>query len=229
MAAEHGITIAPSILRADFGRLAEQVREAEAAGADAIHIDVMDGHFVPPITIGPMVVEAVRRATTLPLDVHLMIERPDLLIEAFRTAGASNLTIHVEATPHPHRVLQEIRAAGLSAGIGLNPGTPVSAIEELLSGVDTVLVMSVNPGWGGQPFIPSTVEKMRRIRELLDEGGLAAVLEVDGGVSRETAGACVTAGARMLVAGNAVYGAPAGVGAGMAQIRAAIAAAMGRA
>ena len=229
MAAKHGITIAPSILRADFGRLAEQVREAEAAGADAIHIDVMDGHFVPPITIGPMVVEAVRRATTLPLDVHLMIERPDLLIEAFRTAGASNLTIHVEATPHPHRVLQEIRAAGLSAGIGLNPGTPVSAIEELLSGVDTVLVMSVNPGWGGQPFIPSTVEKMRRIRELLDEGGLAAVLEVDGGVSRETAGACVTAGARMLVAGNAVYGAPAGVGAGMAQIRAAIAAAMGRA
>lgn len=229
MAVEHGITIAPSILSADFGRLAEQVQEAEAAGADAIHIDVMDGHFVPPITMGPMVVEAVRRATTLPLDVHLMIERPELLIDAFRKAGATNLTIHVEATPHPHRVLAEIRAAGLSAGIGLNPGTPVSAIEELLGGVDVVLVMSVNPGWGGQPFIPSTIEKMRRIRELLDEAGLAATLEVDGGVSRETAGACVAAGARMLVAGNAVYGAPAGVAAGMAQLRAAIAAAMRRA
>ena len=226
MAAEYGITIAPSILSADLGRLAEQVREAEAAGADAIHIDVMDGHFVPPITMGPMVMEAVRRATTLPLDVHLMIERPELLIEAFRTAGATNLTIHVEATPHPHRVLHEIRAAGLTAGIGLNPGTPVTAIEELLGGVDVVLVMSVNPGWGGQPFIPATIEKMRRIRELLDEAGLAAVLEVDGGVSGETAGTCVAAGARMLVAGNAVYGAPAGVGAGMAQLRAAIAAAL---
>ncbi len=221
--AEHGVKLVPSILSADFGRLAEQVREAEAAGADAIHIDVMDGHFVPPITMGPLVVEAVRRATSLPLDVHLMIERPDRQIEPLRQAGASHLTIHVEATPHPHRVLAQIREAGLSAGIGLNPGTPVAAIEELLAAVDLVLVMAVNPGWGGQSFIPAALPKIRRVRELLDAAGHAAKIEVDGGVSAATAGGCVAAGARMLVAGSAIFAAPDGIAAATARIRTAVA------
>ncbi len=227
--AAHDVKLAPSILSADFGRLAEQVREAEAAGADAIHIDVMDGHFVPPITMGPLVVEAVRRATALPLDVHLMIEHPDRQIDPLREAGATNLTIHVEATPHPHRVLGQIRDAGLSAGIGLNPGTPAAAVGELLSEVDIVLVMAVNPGWGGQSFIASALPKVRRLRELLDEAGLAAEIEVDGGVSAKTAAGCVAAGARILVAGSAIFAAPDGIAAATARLRAAVAEALRRA
>lgn len=219
---EHGVRIAPSILSADFARLGDQIREVEAAGADLIHIDVMDGRFVPPITMGPLVVQAVRSVTSLPLDIHMMVEHPDRQIEAFRDAGANHMTIHVEATPHPHRVLGQIRDAGLSAGIGLNPGTPIAAVEELLAEVDVVLVMSVNPGWGGQPFIPATVDKMRRLRELLDARSLRAEIEVDGGISDTTAGSCVAAGARILVAGSAIYGAPDGIGAATGRIRAAI-------
>lgn len=225
--AANNVRLAPSILSADFARLGEQVREAEAAGADLIHIDVMDGRFVPPITMGPLVAAAVRRATSLPLDIHMMTGHPERHIDAFREAGANHMTVHVEATPHPHHVLAQIRAAGLTAGIGLNPGTAVAAVEELLSDVDIVLVMSVNPGWGGQQFIRATVDKMRRLREMLDAGSHAAEIEVDGGVSATTAGLCVAAGARILVAGSAIYDAPEGIGAATARIREAIANASG--
>jgi ribulose-phosphate 3-epimerase len=203
------LLIAPSILSADFGRLAEEVKALEAAGADWVHVDVMDGRFVPNITIGPLVVEAVRRATKLPLDVHLMIVEPEKYIGDFAKAGATTITVHQETCPHLHRTLQQIRAAGARPSVVLNPSTPLVTIEEVLGEVDQVLLMSVNPGFGGQAFIPATVEKVRRLRAMLDERGLAKVdIEVDGGINPETAKAVVTAGANVLVAGNAIFKAP---------------------
>jgi ribulose-phosphate 3-epimerase len=199
------VKIAPSFLTADFSRLGEEVRAAEAAGADYLHMDVMDGRFVPPITFGPLVVAAVRRLSGLPLDVHLMIVEPERHLEAFAKAGASIISVHVEVCPHLHRVLQQIRDLGCRPGVCINPATPPSAIDEVLGDVDQVMVMGVNPGWGGQAFIPSTLDKMRRLRATLDERGLAADLEVDGGVSVATAPRCVGAGARVLVAGSAVF------------------------
>ncbi len=201
--------IAPSILSADFGRLAEEVKAIEAAGADCVHIDVMDGRFVPNITIGPLVVAAVRRATTLPLDVHLMIVEPEKYIADFAKAGASILTVHQETSPHLHRTLQQIRGAGMRPSVVLNPSTPLSAIEEVLEDVDQVLLMSVNPGFGGQAFIPQTVDKVRRLRAMLDARGLQRVdIEVDGGINPETAKRVVEAGANVLVAGNAIFTTP---------------------
>jgi ribulose-phosphate 3-epimerase len=200
------VKIAPSILSADFGRLAEEVKAVEAAGADYIHVDVMDGRFVPNITIGPLVVAAVKKATTLPLDVHLMIVEPEKYLEDFIKAGASILTVHAETCPHLHRTLQQIRALGAKPSVVVNPSTPLSAIEEVLGEVNQVLLMSVNPGFGGQAFIPATVEKVRRLRAMLDAKGLNDVeIEVDGGISPETAKQVVAAGAEVLVAGHAVF------------------------
>lgn len=199
------VIIAPSILTADFLRLGEQLREAEAAGAGYLHLDVMDGHFVPPITFGELVVEAIRRMTSLPLDIHLMVDQPERHVEAFARAGGDILNIHVEATRHPHRALQTIRNLGKRAGVCLNPGTPVSAIEELLPKTDQVMVMAVNPGWGGQSFIPAALDKVRAVRAMLEARGLDADIEIDGGVKPGNAAACVAAGARVLVAGSAVF------------------------
>jgi ribulose-phosphate 3-epimerase len=200
-----GVKIAPSILNADFGHLAEAVQRAEAGGADWIHVDVMDGLFVPNLTLGPMVIEAIRRATRLPLDVHLMIEDPRRYLDRFREAGADWLTIHVEADRHPHRTLAAIRELGARAGLALNPGTPLSAAEELLDGLDLLLVMSVNPGFGGQPFIRGALDKLRRARALLDSRQSSCELEVDGGVKLDNAAEVVHAGASVLVAGSFVY------------------------
>jgi ribulose-phosphate 3-epimerase len=213
------VKIAPSLLTADFARLGEQLREAEAAGADYIHLDIMDGHFVPPITFGPLVVAAARRATSLPLDVHLMVERPERQLQAFAEAGASILSVHVEACPHLHRTLQQIKELGCRAGVCLNPGTPPSALEEVLGEVDQVMVMGVNPGWGGQEFIPSTLDKLRRVRAMLDELSLTADIEVDGGVKIENVVSCVEAGARVLVAGSAVFNDRASVAESMRALR----------
>jgi len=213
------IKIAPSFLTADFSRLGEEVRVAEAAGADYLHLDVMDGHFVTPITFGSLVVAAVRRLTTLPLDVHLMVERPERHLEAFAEAGASILSVHVEVCPHLHGVLQQIRNLGCRAGVCLNPATPSSAVEEVLGDVDQVMVMGVNPGWGAQAFIPSTLTKMRQLRAMLDERALAAEVEVDGGVNVETAPRCVEAGARVLVAGSVLFNDRASVAENMAALR----------
>ena len=200
------VKIAPSILSADFGRLAEEVRAAEAAGADLIHVDVMDGRFVPNITIGPLVVEAVKKATTLPLDVHLMIVEPERYVQDFVKAGADILTVHQETSPHLHRTLQQIRAAGAKPAVALNPSTPLVTIEEILPEVAQVLLMSVNPGFGGQSFIASTVDKVRRLRHLLHARSLGHVdIEIDGGINAETAKLVVAAGATVLVAGNAVF------------------------
>jgi len=200
------IQIAPSILSADFGRLSDEVKAAEAAGADLIHVDVMDGRFVPNITIGPLVVEAVRRATSLPLDVHLMIVEPERFISDFVKAGASIVSVHQETCPHLHRTLQQIRAAGAKPSVVLNPSTPLGAIEEILPEVEQVLLMSVNPGFGGQSFIGATVDKVRRLRRLLDERSLGRVdIELDGGINPETAKQVVAAGATVLVAGNSVF------------------------
>jgi ribulose-phosphate 3-epimerase len=214
----NGIKLAPSVLAADYARLGEQVREAAAAGADYIHVDVMDGRFVPNITVGPLVVEALRRATGLPLDVHLMIAEPERHIEAFAQAGASILTVHPEAGPHVHRLVQMIKGLGVKAGVSLNPASPLALIEEVLADVDLVLLMTVNPGWGGQPFLSSVLPKIRRLRRMLDEQGLAAELEVDGGITAETAPLVVEAGARVLVAGTAVFRQAEGVAAAMARI-----------
>jgi len=214
----NGIKLAPSVLAADYARLGEQAREAAAAGADYIHVDVMDGRFVPNITVGPPVVEALRRATDLPLDVHLMIEEPERHIEAFAQAGASILTVHPEAGPHVHRLVQMIKGLGVRSGVSLNPASPLCLIEEVLADVDLVLLMTVNPGWGGQPFLHSVLPKIRRLRRMLDEQGLAAELEVDGGITAETAPLVVEAGARVLVAGTAVFRQTEGVAAAMARI-----------
>ena len=206
------VKIAPSILSADFGRLAEQVAEAAEAGADWIHVDVMDGHFVPNITIGPAVTAAVRAATDLPVDVHLMIERPELYLEAFADAGADYLTVHFEACTHLHRVVERIRMLDVRPGVTLNPATPAEAIAEIVPYVDLALVMSVNPGFGGQSYIPSSTAKIARLRAMLDERGpRGAELEVDGGVDRGTAGAAAGAGATVLVAGSAVFRHPGGI------------------
>jgi ribulose-phosphate 3-epimerase len=202
------VKIAPSILSADFGRLGDEVKAITAAGADLVHVDVMDGRFVPNITIGPLVVEAVKRATTLPLDVHLMIVEPEKYVADFVKAGADILTVHVEVSPHLHRTLQQIRAAGAKASVVLNPSTPLSSIEEVLTEVSQVLLMSVNPGFGGQAFIPATVDKVRRLRAMLDARGLDVDIEVDGGINPETSRQVLSAGANVLVAGNAVFRAP---------------------
>jgi ribulose-phosphate 3-epimerase len=200
------IQIAPSILSADFGRLAEEVRSVEMAGADVIHIDVMDGHFVPNITIGPMVVKALRSVTKLPLDVHLMIEFPDRYIEAFARAGASWLTVHVEACTHLHRTIQAIKAFGIKAGAVLNPATPPSILEYVLADLDLVLVMSVNPGFSGQHFISSSFDKIRHLRKLVAGLDHYVPIEVDGGVNSQTIKAVVSAGADICVAGSAIFG-----------------------
>ena len=203
------VKVAPSILSADFGRLADEVRAIEQAGADYVHVDVMDGRFVPNLTIGPLVVEAVRKATTLPLDVHLMIVEPEKYIGDFAKAGANIITVHQETCPHLHRTLQQIRAAGAKPSVVLNPSTPLVTIEEVLGEVDQVLLMSVNPGFGGQSFIEATVDKVKRLRAMLDAKGLSGVaIEVDGGVNADTAKRVVAAGATVLVAGNAVFKAP---------------------
>jgi len=214
----NGIKLAPSVLAADYARLDEQVREATAAGADYIHVDVMDGHFVPNITVGPLVVEALRRVTDLPLDVHLMVEEPERHIQAFAQAGASILTVHPEASSHVHRLVQVIKGLGLRSGVALNPASPLALIEEVLAEADLVLLMTVNPGWGGQEFLHSVLPKIRRLRRLLDEQGLAAELEVDGGITAETVPLVVEAGARVLVAGSAVFQHADGVAAAMARI-----------
>ncbi len=213
------VKIVPSILSADFTRLGEQVREAEAAGADYIQIDVMDGHFVPNITVGPLVVEAVRRAVQVPLDVHLMIEHPERYIEQFVEAGAHILTVHQEACVHLHRAVQAIRELGARPGVAINPATPVSAIEEILDYVDLVLVMTVNPGFGGQEFIPGTLPKIARLRRMLDERRLPVEIEVDGGIDAETAPQVVRAGATVLVAGSSIFNARASVAENIAVLR----------
>jgi ribulose-phosphate 3-epimerase len=214
------VKIAPSILAADFARLGEQVREADEAGADWIHVDVMDGHFVPNITIGPLVASAVRRSTARPLDAHLMIETPERYLGAFAEAGVNALTVHVEGSPHLHRTIQQIHELGMRAGVAINPATPVDAIEEILPFVDLVLVMSVNPGFGGQSFIPTSVAKIARIRAMLDRRGLSDVeIEVDGGIDAETAPLVVRAGATVLVAGSAVYNDQGSVSSNLARLR----------
>ena len=200
--------IAPSILSADFGRLAEEIRAAEEAGADWIHVDVMDGHFVPNLTIGPVVIQAVRAATSLPLDVHLMIESPDAFIDSYAAAGADRIAVHVEACPHLHRTLAHVREAGALAGVALNPATPAAAIEPVLGDLDQVVVMTVNPGFGGQKFIESVLSKISQIRSWIDERELAVELEVDGGVGPGTIGRVARAGASAFVAGSAVFHKP---------------------
>ncbi|GMR11944.1 MAG: ribulose-phosphate 3-epimerase [Gemmatimonadota bacterium] len=206
------VLIAPSILSADFGRLADDVREAVDAGADWIHVDVMDGHFVPNITIGPGVTRAVRAATDVPVDVHLMIERPGLYIDAFAEAGADVITVHQEACPHLHRTIQQIREAGVRAGVAINPATPVETLSEILDYVDLVLVMTVNPGFGGQAYLHSSTDKVARVRDSLAAAGRSDVdVEVDGGVDASTAPSAVNAGANVLVAGSAVFDHPEGI------------------
>ena len=199
------VRIAPSILAADFGRLAEEVRAVERAGADWIHVDVMDGHFVPNLTLGPVVVEALRAATRLPLDVHLMIEAPERSLEAYVRAGADRVGVHVETCPHLHRTLAQIREAGAKACVVLNPATPTLLVEPVLGDVDQVLVMSVNPGFGGQKFIPGALAKLAELRRRIDAAELTVELEVDGGIGPGTAGAAARAGANVLVAGTSVF------------------------
>ncbi len=202
------IKIAPSILSADFARLSEEIKAVQAAGADIIHVDVMDGHFVPNITIGPLIVEAARRSTNLPLDVHLMITNPELYVADFARAGANLITVHVEASLHLNRLVQSIREhRGVMAGVSLNPATPLSSLDYILPDVDVVLIMSVNPGFGGQSFIPSALDKIRQLRQRIEEQKLKVEIEVDGGVKIENAAQIAAAGADILVAGSAVFGA----------------------
>jgi ribulose-phosphate 3-epimerase len=202
------VRIAPSILSADFGRLAEEVKAAEAAGADLIHVDVMDGRFVPNLTIGPVVVAAVRAATKLPLDVHLMIVEPERYLDDFRKAGADILTVHVEACPHLHRTLQHIRGTGAKASVALNPATPLSSVEWVLEDLSMVLLMSVNPGFGGQSYIPQVTRKIRELHEILRAAGLDVDIEVDGGLKPQNIAEVSAAGANVFVAGSAVFDSP---------------------
>ncbi|MGG1678760.1 ribulose-phosphate 3-epimerase [Neobacillus sp. NRS-1170] len=199
------VKIAPSILSADFSKLGEEIIAVEKGGADYIHVDVMDGHFVPNITIGPLIVEAIRPITKLPLDVHLMIENPDQYIEAFAKAGADYITVHVEACRHLHRTIQAIKSLGIKAGVVLNPATPVETIQHIIGDIDMVLLMSVNPGFGGQKFIPEVLPKIRKVKEMAEQKGLSIEIEIDGGVNPETAKQCMEAGANVLVAGSAIY------------------------
>ena len=207
MSAAATVRLAPSLLSADFARLADEVAMCEAAGAELLHVDVMDGRFVPNLTFGAKVIETVRRLTSLPLDVHLMVVEPEAYFDGFAAAGATGLTIHVEAAPHLQRQLARIRELGCLAGAAVNPATPLAMVEEVAAELDLLLVMSVNPGFGGQRFLGSAVDKLRRARRLLDATGSAAALEVDGGVNRETIGDCWRAGADTFVAGNAVFAA----------------------
>ncbi len=200
--------IAPSILSADFSRLADEIIKIDEAGADLVHIDVMDGHFVPNLTFGPPVVAAIRKVTKLPFDVHLMVTNPQDLIVPFVKAGADIITIHAETAPHMHRLIQNIKECGKRAGISLNPSTPLAVIEEVLSDVDMILIMSVNPGFGGQKFIPNAIDKIARLKTMIDERKLTVEIEVDGGINAATAQQVIAAGANILVAGSAVYGAP---------------------
>ncbi len=197
--------IAPSILSADFSKLGDEIRSVEAAGVDWIHVDVMDGHFVPNITMGPLVVEAVRRVTTLPIDVHLMIENPDCFIEDFVNAGASLISVHVETCVHLNSTIQMIKEKGLQAGVVLNPSTPIDSTQWVLDYLDFVLIMSVNPGFGGQGFIPNSIEKIRKMHETIDERDLSTLIEVDGGINKRTISAAAAAGANVFVAGSAIF------------------------
>jgi ribulose-phosphate 3-epimerase len=218
------VKIAPSILSADFARLADSVHAAEEAGADWIHVDVMDGHFVPNLTVGPPVVAALRRVTRLPLDVHLMIEHPERLLDAFVAAGANQLTVHQETSPHLHRTIERIRELGARAGVAVNPATPIATLTDILPYVDLVLVMSVDPGFGGQRFLPTSTPKIAALRQQLAERALARIeVEVDGGIGPDTAADVVAAGATVLVAGAAVFNAEASVEENIARLRATIA------
>jgi ribulose-phosphate 3-epimerase len=199
------VRLSPSILSADFARLGEVIEATEAAGANYIHVDVMDGRFVPPLTIGPLVVEAIRKHTALPLDVHLMIVEPGRLVPDFISAGANKITVHQEAVTHLHSVVQIIRKLGASPGVALNPATPASALEEILPDLDLVLAMTVNPGYGGQAFIPAVLSKIAKLRAMIDSAGLSTELEVDGGIKATNVGAVISAGADVIVAGSAVY------------------------
>jgi ribulose-phosphate 3-epimerase len=200
------VRIAPSVLSADFSRLGDEVKKCEEGGAELIHVDVMDGHFVPNITIGPLVVKALKKRTVLPLDVHLMITDPDKYIEAFAEAGAAIITVHAEACPHLHRTLQLIKSKGAKAGVALNPSTDLTAVRQVLNDVDLLVIMTVNPGFGGQSFIHSVVPKIKEARELISKNGAKTEIEVDGGINVDTASIVAKAGAEILVAGNAVFG-----------------------
>lgn len=216
------VRLAPSILDSDLARLGDSLQQLEDAGADFVHLDVMDGQFVPNISIGIPVVASARNATYLPLDVHLMIDQPERYIDRFVEAGADIVTIHVEATPHPHRALQMVRAAGAMSGLALNPGTPVKSVVDLLAMSDLVLLMSVNPGFGGQQFIERTNRRVSKLRQMLDDQGLNAMIEVDGGVNAANAGRLVAAGADVLVAGSAVFRHESGVTAAINELRSAV-------
>lgn len=216
------IKIAPSILSADFARLGEQVVEATEAGAHYIHIDVMDGHFVPPITIGPVVVKAIRPLTNLPFDVHLMVEKPERQIEQFAEAGADIITVHAEVCPNLHQIVESIKGLNVRAGVSLNPATSLTAIEDVLANLDLVLVMTVNPGYAGQAFMEGVLDKIAHLRQILDDRGLVAELEVDGGITAQTAPKVVQAGARVLVAGSALFNSRESVGEAMDRLKASL-------
>ncbi len=216
------VQILPSILSADFRCLGQQIAEVEQAGADRIHVDVMDGRFVPNITIGPLIVEAARKSTSLPLDVHLMIVEPERYLADFASAGADIILVHQEACPHLHRTIEQIKQLDKQAGVVLNPSTSIASLEEVIDLLDQVLIMSVNPGFGGQRFIASSTHKVRRLQRLLQEREAQAAIEIDGGIDPTTAPAVVAAGASLLVAGSAVFGAPGGPGAGVRRLRASL-------
>ena len=217
--AERLVKIAPSILSADFASLGEQVAEAEAGGADYIHVDVMDGHFVPALTFGPMIARAIRGWTSLPLDVHMMVMDPGQYVAELAESGADVVTLHAESPVHLHRVVYQVKEAGMQAGVALSPATPISAVEEMLPDLDVVLVMTVNPGYGGQAFIETMLDKIGRLRAAIDERGLPTMLGADGGIGPDTAGRTAAAGADLLVAGSAVYGGGRSVAEAIAAIR----------